>query len=630
MARENEVRLTFSGDSQDAEQATTRVIDRLRAITRASDNVHKRLGALNKITTGLATTGMAGLAGASAASAAAVTAVAGSAIAAGAAMAGMGIAAAAANEKVQEAFARTKDTAVDLVTEASKGYVPVLKKFGDDMTTVLEGDFGQHITRSIENSLPAVRSVTEQIPQLIADMGPMIESFAGAGIGSMNAFAEGLTPVVQSITDALTPLAPLAGHLGVAFTEGLMAYIPELMAALGPLLATLTTLGGTVLGALLPPIGDLVAMLVSGLGPALEVISPAVEAFSTIIGTLVAGLTGGLNGALGEAVLQLPQLSSAATPLMNVLAELATLIISELAPVLGVALGAAIEGLIPLLTGMTAGLIAMMPAITVIVSALGEFLTFLAPLMQLLGPILALYAVWTVAQWALNTAMTANPIGIIIVAIGALVAAIVYIATKTTWFQDAWSWAWDKIQAGISAVWNWIKSNWPLLLGILFGPVGAAIAMILKHKDKLMSAIKALPGQIKSATAGMWDGIKNAFKSAINWIIRKWNNLSFTLPSVDIPGIGKVGGGTLNTPNIPTLHSGGIVPGAPGTEKLALLQAGEQVKPIRASSNSGNTDMITLRIQSAGTPMDKVLAQALVQSLRSNPRARNDIRAVLA
>src|SRR5574343_1303456 len=33
---------------------------------------------------------------------------------------------------------------------------------------------------------------------------------------------------------------------------------------------------------------------------------------------------------------------------------------------------------------------------------------------------------WTVAQWALNAALTANPIGVVVVGIGALIAAVVY------------------------------------------------------------------------------------------------------------------------------------------------------------------------------------------------------------
>lgn len=46
------------------------------------------------------------------------------------------------------------------------------------------------------------------------------------------------------------------------------------------------------------------------------------------------------------------------------------------------------------------------------------------------------------AQWLWNAAMAANPIGLIVLAIAALVAAIVFIAIKTHWFQNIWHAAW--------------------------------------------------------------------------------------------------------------------------------------------------------------------------------------------
>lgn len=54
-------------------------------------------------------------------------------------------------------------------------------------------------------------------------------------------------------------------------------------------------------------------------------------------------------------------------------------------------------------------------------------------------------ATWTAIQWALNVALTANPIGLVIVAIGALVAAIALIATKTQFFQKVWSSVWGSM-----------------------------------------------------------------------------------------------------------------------------------------------------------------------------------------
>jgi len=79
----------------------------------------------------------------------------------------------------------------------------------------------------------------------------------------------------------------------------------------------------------------------------------------------------------------------------------------------------------------------------------------------------------------------------------------------------------------------------------------------------LVSFAKSLPGKITSAVAGTFDGIKDAFRSALNWIIGKWNGLSFGIPAVDthIKGIGKIGGFNLGTPNIPMLATGAYVNG---------------------------------------------------------------------
>lgn len=149
----------------------------------------------------------------------------------------------------------------------------------------------------------------------------------------------------------------------------------------------------------------------------------------------------------------------------------------------------------------------------------------------------------TGAQTGLNAALTANPIGAVVLAIGALVAAGYLIVRN-----------WDTIKKAFSAVWGWITDRF----GDLVGFVGQ------------------LPGKIASAARGMWDGLRDAFKSAINWIIDKWNGLEFKVPSVKTL-FGTVGGFTLGVPDIPRLHSGGTVPGVPGTEVPIMALAGEHV-----------------------------------------------------
>lgn len=64
----------------------------------------------------------------------------------------------------------------------------------------------------------------------------------------------------------------------------------------------------------------------------------------------------------------------------------------------------------------------------------------------------------TIAQWAMNVAMDANPIGIIILAIVALVAAIVFLWNNSDSFRQFWIDCWDNICQFFSDCWNNIIS----------------------------------------------------------------------------------------------------------------------------------------------------------------------------
>lgn len=70
----------------------------------------------------------------------------------------------------------------------------------------------------------------------------------------------------------------------------------------------------------------------------------------------------------------------------------------------------------------------------------------------------------TVGQWALNAALGANPIGLVVVAIAALVAGIIWVATQTTFFQDVWLAATGVI--GTAATWLWENAISPVFTAI--------------------------------------------------------------------------------------------------------------------------------------------------------------------
>lgn len=73
------------------------------------------------------------------------------------------------------------------------------------------------------------------------------------------------------------------------------------------------------------------------------------------------------------------------------------------------------------------------------------------------GMTLAQYAA-AAAQRVLNTVMNANPIGLIILAITALVAAFMVLWKNSDAFREFWQNLWEKIKSAVSAVVDWFKT----------------------------------------------------------------------------------------------------------------------------------------------------------------------------
>jgi hypothetical protein len=213
---------------------------------------------------------------------------------------------------------------------------------------------------------------------------------------------------------------------------------------------------------------------------------------------------------------------------------------------------------------------------------------------------------WTTAQWLLNAAMTANPIGLLIAGIAALVAGFVLAYKYSETFRNGI----NAIGLTVAGVFEWIKSHWPLLLTILTGPIGAAVYVIKTHWDDIKQAFDKVWMSIKyiaaSVTGWFRDGLRDItniivapFKAAFNAIASLWNNtigkLHFSLPG----WLPMIGGRSFDMPKIPTLHRGGVFNSGMG-EGLALLRDGEVVltpeqvarRNWRGSENSGSKTII--------------------------------------
>lgn len=162
----------------------------------------------------------------------------------------------------------------------------------------------------------------------------------------------------------------------------------------------------------------------------------------------------------------------------------------------------------------------------------------------------------TAAQTALNVAMTANPIGIIIAAIAALVAGIILliknwdtvkeVAVKVwdkikeiwskvaTWFKekviqpivDFFTGLWDGIVNVFKSIINWVKDNWKSIATFMISPFAGVFKYLWDNFEGFRNFMKKiLNGIIRG-----FEGLINGIIKGLNWMIRALNKISIKIP----------------------------------------------------------------------------------------------------
>lgn len=119
--------------------------------------------------------------------------------------------------------------------------------------------------------------------------------------------------------------------------------------------------------------------------------------------------------------------------------------------------------------------------------------------------------------WLLNTALLANPIGLIVAAIAALVAAFVVLWNKSDKFREFWINLWEKIKTSAAVVIEFLKiaftTTWDAIKKV-WDTVGKYFEGIWKAIKTTFSVVKSvLTGDFESA----WKGIKAIWSVVSGW-----------------------------------------------------------------------------------------------------------------
>lgn len=186
----------------------------------------------------------------------------------------------------------------------------------------------------------------------------------------------------------------------------------------------------------------------------------------------------------------------------------------------------------------------LMPAMSALVSfantnmipalyAIGNFFKdYGAPIAAFVGTIALLtlalnaqaiaIAITTSATWAWTAALLANPITWIVLGVAALVAGIVLLATKTTFFQDAWAAmtkfavdAWNTVVGGVAAFGDWISKNWKTIISWILFPMLNVIQLIINNWDKITAFFSTLWNNVLSFFGTVWNRMVTGAKIAI-------------------------------------------------------------------------------------------------------------------
>lgn len=220
-----------------------------------------------------------------------------------------------------------------------------------------------------------------------------------------------------------------------------------------------------------------------------------------------------------------------------------------------------------------------------------------------IGAVVTIMTIWNAAttiataiQTVFNAVLAANPIGLIIIAIAALVAGLIWFFTQTEtgkqiwegftnflgetitnignwfkglwngivatfqgigkWFSDIFNGAWDGITKAFSSVGSFFRGIWDSIVSI-FGKVGTAVG------DAIGSAFKNVINTVLSGAVG----IINGFIKAINLAIDLINNI----PGVEIGKLGEL--------QVPQFASGGFTGRGGKYEPAGIVHKGEYVVP---------------------------------------------------
>ena len=348
---------------------------------------------------------------------------------------------------------------------------------GQDMMQLTQAGIPiwEALAASLKKSIPEIKKMGEQGKISAEDVMKAIETGAGAGLqkvtGMMEEQAGTLTGLMSTFKDTV---GQALGKMMEPAVESIKQALPGLTGMMDNLLKSIAPTINGVVGSTLKALVDLL--------PAIE---PLIIGFG--------GLFTGMMAAVAPFIPLIVEQMSSLAPVFQSLSGLVAVLAEGLMPV-AMIIFPALAAVVGLASGLFATLstfvIENKDAFIVLGTAIGVMWVTMQAIAGF-GKIITFFKTFSIASkmatiqtWLFNSALYANPIGLLVAAIVGLIAVVVLMWMKFDWFRRA-----------IKGVWNFIVTAFQKAINLLLG---------------------------------YWEFWINTFISGINLIIKGWNKIPFT------------------------------------------------------------------------------------------------------
>ncbi|WP_393075287.1 hypothetical protein [Streptomyces sp. LN704] len=423
---------------------------------------------------------------------------------------------AATTNQYADAMAKLSPNARAFVT-AVRAMGPAFTALKMDVQDRLFRGLGDSVTRLGAAALPALRIGLGGMADVLNHMAVnLLDTFTKLGNQGL------LTKMFKGFTDGMAPLTKVPGQLGQAFVQ--------LSVAASPAFKRITTAMAGESNKISKKLTD--AFKSGRLEGAIDhaitlgkkfghVLGDAFGALKNILGAAAAG-GGGALGAIADAfaelrrVTGLPEIKESLTTIFRSFHDIAGVIVSVV--------GSALQNLVPI----AAPFAAMISGIADKVKGpLMSFFGWLGDHQTLVGSVasgvLAIVAgmkLWalatgilTVSQSLLTAVMSANPIGVVVLALAALAAGLAYAWKNSETFRTIVIGVWDGIKTAFAVTGEWID-KW------IIQPFQHLYDILVGH-----SIIPDLVNAIVGWFGTLWTKTKQIFTELKNWVVSTWNAL---------------------------------------------------------------------------------------------------------